>query len=29
MLDWQPTWALADGLVATLEHYRSSLAWRA
>jgi nucleoside-diphosphate-sugar epimerase len=29
MLDWQPTWSLSDGLAATLEHYRSSLAWRA
>jgi nucleoside-diphosphate-sugar epimerase len=29
MLGWQPTWGLADGLAATLEHYRSSLAWRA
>ncbi len=29
MLDWQPTWGLAGGLAATLEHYRSSLAWRA
>jgi UDP-glucose 4-epimerase len=29
MLGWQPTWALAEGLAATLEHYRSSLAWRA
>ena len=29
MLGWEPTWSLADGLAATLEHYRSSLAWRA
>jgi UDP-glucose 4-epimerase len=29
VLDWQPTWSLSDGLAATLEHYRSSLAWRA
>ena len=29
VLGWQPTWPLADGLAATLEHYRSSMAWRA
>lgn len=29
VLGWRPTWSLADGLAATLEHYRSSLAWRA
>ena len=29
ILGWEPTWPLADGLAATLEHYRSSMAWRA
>jgi UDP-glucose 4-epimerase len=29
MLGWQPTWSLDEGLAATLEHYRSSMAWRA
>ena len=30
MLGWEPTWSLADGLAATLEHYRSAgVAWRA
>ena len=29
MLGWEPTWPLGEGLAATLDHYRSSLAWRA
>jgi len=29
MLGWEPAWSLADGLAETLEHYRSSVAWRA
>ena len=30
MLGWEPTWSLAEGLAATLDHYRSAgVAWRA
>jgi UDP-glucose 4-epimerase len=29
MLGWEPTWGLTEGLAATLEHFRSGVAWRA